>query len=400
MRSPGGVYAVDSAQNETLVQRLVAAYPVKIVALAAAAMWLVLVVSGWVGAWGSVGWLLLIALLIALSLWADPPLGAWRRWPVVAADLGLVGRRGGVPARLLVLPTRERGAVLVVSADAHAPEAWRTAAPLLAQAMGFAHGQVVIAGRRVKITLSHGGGALAERHILPPQLDGQKVLVGIGEAGQPVWLDTDEHSGMVVAGVPGSGKTVFLRRMAATFAQKQKNSVHIFDGKGTDDFSDMARASAKISVYSGTPERAENGALVALRALHAEMHRRAKSHQKSAGRILIIIDESHGYMPVRGLTGADKAAREEAARIVRDLVALGRSLGMLTVLATQKPDAESLPTVIRDNCGLRACGRLRTAEAEKMALGISTGEALTLQRGQMLIDDGAEIVRVKVALLP
>lgn len=393
-----GVYAVDTAKNETGMQRFVAQNTLKLSGAGALAL---LGFITWTGlklapstmwAWGAIA----VALLGA-GVFLDRVVGVWRRWPCVAADIGLVGRRGGVPARILALPGAQRSAHLLVTSDAILPDEWRAAGPQLAQALGYKNAQVSVTGTRTKIHLSDGAGALAKSYTQAPHLDGQSVLVGVDEVGGQVMLNTEEQSGLIVAGIPGSGKTVFLRRLAKSFAQNKNNSVTIFDGKGTADFEDLK--SRNINVFSGTPERPSNNCLNELRKLSEKLQERAASGNVP-GRVIIIVDECHGYMATKGLTGAEKKAREEAARILRDCVALGRSLGFLTVLATQKPDAESLPTVIRDNCGLRACARLRTAEGEKMALGISTGEALNLQRGQMLIDDGASTTKTKVALLP
>ena len=51
------------------------------------------------------------------------------------------------------------------------------------------------------------------------------------------------------------------------------------------------------------------------------------------------------------------------------LVKKGRSAGYTVIVTTQKPTAESLPTSLRDNCGLKISFRVATGEARKAALG-------------------------------
>lgn len=397
MVNNGGVYSVDMARNETGVQRFVANHVCAIIGVTVVALTFFLYFVGLFTSGATIATGLGIgALFGVLAVVFDRAIGVWRRWPCVAADIGVIGRRGGVPARLFVWPVKG-GVKFVTRADAVLPDDWKAVRARLAQAYGFRSVRMEFSGSWVVMRFSNGSSPVEETVTMPIAVDGDKVLVGCTENGNRYWLDTNEQSGVVVAGIPGSGKTVMLRRVVQSFAANPRNKVMVFDGKGTNDFGDLR--GDNVRVYSGTPEHADNGVLKALRGARAELDRRAKNGRSAgAGRFVVVVDEAHGYCVTKGLDGTDKKAREEAKRILRDLVALGRSLGHLTIIATQKPDADSLPTIIRDNCGLRACGRLRTLEAEKMVLGEATGEALTLQRGQMLVDDGANTELVKVAL--
>src|SRR5262249_50946706 len=58
-----------------------------------------------------------------------------------------------------------------------------------------------------------------------------------------------------------------------------------------------------------------------------------------------------------------------AVGLPSQLVRKGGSVAMLTVLVTQKPTADALPTVLRDNCGLALAFGLKTVEASVSALG-------------------------------
>lgn len=332
-----------------------------------------------------------------VSFVIDPLIAVWRRWEVVAADAGLRRSRGGVPARWLVYPAGFRAVGLVVSADTFLRDEWEKSLPALAQGFGYERVNMQHSRRKVRLLFTNRPSPIDGDCVKALDLDGQRVHVGINENGADYYLDTDGHSGMVVAGIPGSGKTVFLRRLVKTFARDSRNQVIVFDGKGTHDFEDLA--AKNVAVYSGTPDTNQviNDRLGDLEALLKE---RASQLQPNQGRIVLIVDECQGYIPVAGLTSEEKKQREKATKALKDFVARGRSLGFFTVLATQKPDSITLPTALRDTCGLRACGRVRTLEAEKMALGDSPGLAQTLHVGQMIIDDGRTLERVKVAQEP
>lgn len=332
-------------------------------------------------------------VLLAVSVFVDPLIGVWRRWKVVAADAGLRRSRGGVPVRLLVYPAGWRTVGLIVSSDTFMRPEWETAVPALAQGFGYRRAQMKHSGKRVSLVFTNRPSPIDGECVEAIDLDGQRVHVGITENGADYYLDTDGHSGMVVAGIPGSGKTVFLRRLVKTFAQSGANKVVVFDGKGTDDFFDLKKPN--VEIYSGTPDM-NSRINIALERLRGQMNDRAKTGE-NAGRVVIVVDECQGYVPVAGLTAEEKKAREQSLKALKEFVAKGRSLGFLTILATQKPDATTIPTPLRDICGLRACGRVRTPEAEKMVLGESPGLAQNLQVGQMIIDDGKDQKVVKVA---
>ena len=397
--SRGGVLTVDEqSRDESATDKFVANHRLLIVSLLVGALSALLFyaktdlpeLGNW---WGHV--LAIALVLFALSWVIDPLLGVWTRWEIVSADAGLRRSRGGVPARWVVYPAGWRSVGLIVSADTIMREDWDKSAPLIAQGFGYERAKVNHSRRRVILTFTNAPLAIDGDCVKQIDLNQQVIHVGIDDKGKDYVLDTAGHSGMVVAGIPGSGKTVFLRRLVKSFALNPANRVVVFDGKGTDDFGDLR--AKNVSVLSGTPDT--NAKIsTQLEHLEQELERRASSGS-ARGRVVVVVDECQGFVPVKGLTVEEKKPREKSIKALKDFVARGRSLGFFVVLATQKPDSDTLPTVLRDNCGLRACGRVRTVEAEKMVLGESLGRAQSLAVGQMIFDDGTHHF-VKVAKEP
>lgn len=395
----GQVVSVDrQTRDETASERFIAKHRLLMVSLLVGALSALLFyaktdlpeLGNW---WGHAFAVALV--LFALSWLIDPLLGVWTRWEIVSADAGLRRSRGGVPARWVVYPAGWRSVGLIVSADTIMPDEWDRSAQRIAQAFGYERATVSHSRRRVILTFTNAPLAIDGDCVKQIELKQQVIHVGIDDKGKDYVLDTAGHSGMVVAGIPGSGKTVFLRRLVKSFALNPANRVVVFDGKGTDDFGDLR--AKNVSVLSGTPDT--NAKIsTQLEHLEKELERRA-SAGSARGRVVVVVDECQGFVPVKGLTAEEKKSRETSIKVLKDLVARGRSLGFFVVLATQKPDAETLPTVLRDNCGLRACGRVRTTEAEKMVLGESLGRAPSLAVGQMIFDDGNHHL-VKVAREP
>ncbi|MFI1018001.1 hypothetical protein [Streptomyces sp. NPDC020965] len=90
---------------------------------------------------------------------------------------------------------------------------------------------------------------------------------------------------------------------------------------------------------------------------------------------MLVIDEAHTFL--RDHRGTDPATKKlaslaaENARLVEDLVRKGRSVGIVTVLATQKATGDAIPTFIRDVCPVGLSFAQKTMEASVAALGES-----------------------------
>lgn len=400
MMNRAGVVSIDTqARDETGLDRALSTHRLLSMSLALGALaaflsWAQETIPEIAGLWK---WIAAAAAILFLLSWAiDPLLAVWSRWTVVAADAGLRRSRGGVPARWTAFPAGLRAVKLVVSPDTFSAQEWEEAAPALAQGFGYDRAKVSHSRRRVVLTFTNGAAPTDKPYTAPLDLKKQAVHMGIDENGKPYYLDTAGHSGCIVAGIPGSGKTVALRRLVQSFALDSANEVVVFDGKGTQDFNDLTREN--IKVFSGTPDTS-TAIVEELERLSLQLQERAATGDVP-GRVVVVVDECQGYIPVKGLTSEEKARREKAVKVLKDLVARGRSLGFLTVLATQKPDATTLPTVLRDNCGLRACGRLRTSEGEKMVLGEAPGIAQNLTVGQMIFDNSRARALVKIGRQP
>ena len=64
--------------------------------------------------------------------------------------------------------------------------------------------------------------------------------------------------------------------------------------------------------------------------------------------------------------------KDEAARLAEAIIKRGPALGIILVLATQRPDASSLPTGVSANVGIRFCLRVMGQTENDMVLGTSS----------------------------
>ena len=88
--------------------------------------------------------------------------------------------------------------------------------------------------------------------------------------------------------------------------------------------------------------------------------------------LLLVLDEAQAWFSPASSSKQDKAAAAEREALVRDLVQRGRSAGVLVVLATQRMTADTVPSGIRDICGVKMVGRVTRPEDTQIFLCVRT----------------------------
>lgn len=207
------------------------------------------------------------------------------------------------------------------------------------------------------------------------------VPFGIREDGDVATIRVKNNSGMVVAGLPGAGKTATLTTICGVLAESEAVQFRIWDGKGGSDWEWIA---PRAAIWNNDDED-----LVRVRdeleALRQEMRWRARNIKELRGHSNIwetggpsadlpllvgLLDECQTYFDLKAYPSKEaKALVEEITSIVTSLVKKGRSVGILMIVASQKVTADSIPTPLRDNCAVKLCGRVVTDAAEVAALG-------------------------------
>ncbi|PPK94224.1 S-DNA-T family DNA segregation ATPase FtsK/SpoIIIE [Kineococcus xinjiangensis] len=242
--------------------------------------------------------------------------------------------------------------------------------------------------------------------------------VGVDQRGRPATL-TLMYASMVIGATPRMGKTFTLRLLLLAAALDPLAEVHVYDLKGSGDLSALEAVAHR---YRAGDEEEDLAYLMAdLRALVADMRR----------RYTVIRNLPRTECPENKVT-PDLAARKElglhpvafgldecqflfehpvhgkdAETLVTDLVKRGPAVGIVVLVATQRPDAKSLPTGISANATLRFCLRVMGQTENDMVLGTSMYKAgiraTTFTRSDLgigyLIGDGSEPVIVKTAYL-
>lgn len=248
------------------------------------------------------------------------------------------------------------------------------------------------------------------------------MKAGTVDVFKPAPLATDQQDNWVpitlaytsgaIGAVPRVGKTYYLREIGLIGALDPRCRLYTIDLKGTGDLSPLALVSHFYSV--GDEPEAMEEQLVALRNLRHEMRRRAKvirelprtecpenkttstlADRKDLGLepVLVLIDECQA-----AFENEDPKVAKEYVAIVTDLVKRGPAMGIMTYVATQRPDAKSIPTAIADNLIVRIALKMSGQVANDQILGTSSyqaGQRATLfsfdEKGLALLKaDGSE----------
>lgn len=204
--------------------------------------------------------------------------------------------------------------------------------------------------------------------------------LGVDEVGVMRALPLANVSGVVVGGLPGSGKSAWLASALASFGSSPAVQYVVIDGKGgqdlsclqyrsvrflNDDFDLEAVVDSLAAVRDLVRDRVRNG-----RQLFGTSNFWDRGPSRQVPLVFVLIDECQTFLDPRQLVSKErKALGAEIHSMVNYLVRKGRSAGVITILATQKPTADSLPTDIRDNATLRVCFGVRATPAATAVLG-------------------------------
>ncbi|MEW2076778.1 cell division protein FtsK [Streptomyces sp. NPDC013433] len=188
----------------------------------------------------------------------------------------------------------------------------------------------------------------------------------------------------VIGAIPRMGKTFLLRLLLLIAALDPRAELHTYDMKGTGDLDPVGEA---VSHRHGVGEEDETirYAIADFRALREELRRRTKVIRSLPRDICpeskvtsqLADKRSLGLHPIVVAVDECQVLFEHAEygkefeEIATDLVKRGPATGIVLLLATQRPDAKSLPTGISANAGARWCLKVMGQTENDMVLGTS-----------------------------
>lgn len=205
---------------------------------------------------------------------------------------------------------------------------------------------------------------------------------GTDQRGRPVTL-TLMYANMLIGAMPGAGKTFALKVPLLAAALDPTAQLRVFELKGTGDL-DFAEKVAHH--YGSGPDDTTIGeCLASLREVYKDLERRAKTLARLPKDVRpenkvtpqLAASKSHGLGPLVFVVDecqelfSHPEYGKEAGELATAIIKRGRALGVILLLATQRPDKDSLPTGISANVGIRFCLRVMGQLENDMILGTS-----------------------------
>jgi len=179
---------------------------------------------------------------------------------------------------------------------------------------------------------------------------------------------------ILISGVTGGGKSYMIFSLLLQMA-RQGWDIYIADPKQND------LASLRFSIPNGDSHIASTPSKIAkmVREVVELMNERNNTHFNSStssmGKdyrhyrlqpIILVFDELASFQEM------DKKIGVEVMSHLKQIVMMGRQVGVFLMISTQRPDHNALDTAIRDQVGLRIALGKMSDDGIKMTLGVSS----------------------------
>jgi S-DNA-T family DNA segregation ATPase FtsK/SpoIIIE len=205
---------------------------------------------------------------------------------------------------------------------------------------------------------------------------------GIDPRGRAQSVPMIQHN-ILVGSLPGQGKTASVRVLACGAALDPSVELWLHENKGTGDLDSLECVSHRF--VSGIDDDSIRYAADSLKLLRDEVMRRAKAikmlprdlcpdkritRQIADKRSLKLWPLVGVFDECQNLFAHPKYGRQ-AGDDAEFIIKLGRALGVILILATQRPDKDSLPTGISGNVSIRFALKVAGQTENDMILGTS-----------------------------
>ncbi|MQA06647.1 MAG: cell division protein FtsK [Streptosporangiales bacterium] len=210
----------------------------------------------------------------------------------------------------------------------------------------------------------------------------EPVPFGTDQRGRPVNVQV-MFANVLIGAMPRYGKTFALRVLLLAAALDPHAQLRLFEFKGTGDFAPLEPVAHHYG--TGADDETKAACMDSLRDLYRELNVRAKTIRNlprdicpeskvtpelAARRSLGLHTIVCGLDEVQELF-TDPTHGKEAAELTTAIIKRGPALGIILILATQRPDKDSLPTGVSANVGIRFCLRVMGQVENDMVLGTS-----------------------------
>jgi len=264
------------------------------------------------------------------------------------------------------------------------------------------HLSTALGGRRVVAT-NHRGVFLQIAYTPPDVLPRRRltdVTLNLGEqpgplhlplgivihTGKPLWLPLEQMDSILVGGTRRMGKTNLLHTWIQALIVGGEARLFLWDGKQGTEF---GRYAPWAAVHDDLG--------MMLRELFDEIPRRSKLFRAAGVASIDEYNRKAGDRLARLVLFVDEVAQvpEDALKALSALVAVGGALGIHPVLATQRPDAQSVQGILKANLATRIALPVPSHHDSMVILGRSGAEKLPKVKGRLLLVWDARLLQIQ-----
>lgn len=201
------------------------------------------------------------------------------------------------------------------------------------------------------------------------------LAIGQNENGDKMYYDLVKCPHLLIGGSTGSGKSVFLNNCIISTIYSGKSSLCLIDVKRVEFsiYEDIPTLAAPIAYDVKTAKTLLKNICFTMDNRYKELQKYncrsiAEYNQKGYAMqyITVVIDE------IADLFRQDKTIQDYVIRIAQ----LGRAAGIHLILATQRPDSQTVNGLIRSNVPSRVCFAVQKATDSRIILDATGGEFL------------------------
>ena len=216
------------------------------------------------------------------------------------------------------------------------------------------------------------------------------IPVGVSHSG-PVVFDLTKSPHLLIAGVPGFGKSNFLHVLIHSLLPKAQVAIV-----------DLKRLEFAYLGSHAALARTETEALALMEALNREMERRIGELEASG--VVKVQDYKGGDMPyiVAVIDELAELKDDKTMELIDRITRLARAVGISVVAATQRPSTKVLPGDTRAMFQARLCFQVADELNSRMVLGESCPLAAQLPgvKGRAIFKFGIDEKEVQTMFLP
>ena len=230
---------------------------------------------------------------------------------------------------------------------------------------------------------------------IPESAKETEILIGQGFV-QPVEINLADHPHWLIGGATGCGKSRLLAGMILQMLLKGY-SVFLIDAK---DGMDYSFARNHVSIAFETDEIVDNlEKLITTMYDRREILKQANVHnideynkkfpQHRMHRICLVIDEASSVFDAQAASKDEKATIQKITHDITHIGRLARFVGIHLMIATQRPDVNSVPGAVKANLTGRIAGHCSDDQASITILDDGSATEIPAHPGRFLVRDGS-----------